>query len=235
MKNTPERFTSKSNPGTQGAELPRFVRDMLSSPPKRGEGLNNWFFRVARLLHAFRSHDEIVALLYSAVHGERLQRGEIERAVDRSYAAAWIPGEKPSAQAIAAPRWPEVNHEKRAQIIADVGIAMYDLWEASPIRFDDDAPHSEEVVDALFSGNPLLCCGESNSSFKTRPREYWRGKLSGQQFIVPSAMSRIKGLTQEGKLSEHTLDNTGSRMHLVVEWSSPEKLDAASAADCWLV
>ncbi len=31
--------------------LPRFVCDLLSSPPRRGGGLNLWLYRVARVLH----------------------------------------------------------------------------------------------------------------------------------------------------------------------------------------
>ena len=33
------------------SDLPQFVRDLLASPPKRGEGLNLWLFRTARVLH----------------------------------------------------------------------------------------------------------------------------------------------------------------------------------------
>ena len=37
------------------------------------------------------------------------------------------------------------------------------------------------------------------------------------QFIVPSPMTSRTGRTQEGKVSEHTLENTGPRRYLVVE------------------
>lgn len=45
------------------SDLPQFVRDLLASSPKRGEGLNLWLFRTARVLHPFRPAAEITRLL----------------------------------------------------------------------------------------------------------------------------------------------------------------------------
>jgi hypothetical protein len=92
-----------------------------------------------------------------------------------------------------------------------------DLWEASPIRIEDDTSRAEEIVDALFPGNPLLCVGASSSVFKTRTREELRGELAGLALIVPSPMIARTGTTQDGKESEHSLDNTGPRRFLVIE------------------
>ena len=85
------------------------------------------------------------------------------------------------------------DREKRAEIISSAGIELFDLWELSPVRFDDATQHTEEIIDALFPGNPLLCCGESTSEFDTRPREAWRGELAAWQLIVPSPMSAPRG------------------------------------------
>jgi hypothetical protein len=73
------------------------------------------------------------------------------------------------------------------------------------------------LIDALFPGNPLLCCGKNNPKFNTRSREEWRGKLATLQLIVPSPMTARTGRTQEGKQSAHTLENTGPRRFLVIE------------------
>jgi hypothetical protein len=97
------------------------------------------------------------------------------------------------------------------------GFGLVDLWEVSPIRFDDNESHTEEIIDALFPGDPLLCAARSNSKFATRLREEWRGKLAALQLIVPSPMTARSGHTQDGKESEHTLENTGARRFLVVE------------------
>jgi hypothetical protein len=113
--------------------------------------------------------------------------------------------------------WPTVNAEQREAVIAATGMGLVDLWEISPLRFEDNDSHTEEIVDALFPGDPLLCCGKSNSDFGTRSREEWRGHLRGQQLIVPSLMLARIGLTQAGKESEHCLANTGQRRFLVIE------------------
>jgi hypothetical protein len=208
-------------------DLPQFIRDMLASPPSRGGGLNNWFFRTARVLHAFRTVDEIIELLHAATHGEPLQHGEIERAVERSKECAWIPGQ-PTENITRQPAWPDIDHVLRAKIIADVGIGLYDLWEWSPVRFDDDCQHTDEIIDSLFSGNPWLCCGKNRSAFWNRRREEWRGQLSNMALIVPSAVTTPEGLTQEGKMSAHALSITGPRQYLIVEFDNGAVDDQAS-------
>jgi len=198
--------------------LPQFVRDLLASPPGRGEGLNLWFYRVARVLHPYRDTAEIIELLRAATAGENVKRGEIERAVEQSVATAWKPGQAPQSVAHGS-AWPKVNAEQREAVIASVA-GLVDLWEISPVRFEDKASHAEEVVDALFPGDPLLCVGQSNSQFATRGRESWRGRLAKMQLIVPSPMSARTGRTQDGKESAHTLENTGPRRFLVIEQDS---------------
>jgi hypothetical protein len=69
----------------------------------------------------------------------------------------------------------------------------------------------------LFPGNPLLCAGRSHSSFDTRSREQWRGKLANLSVIVPNPMTARRGRTQDGKTSAHTLETTGPRRFLVIE------------------
>ena len=95
----------------QNARLPQFVRDLLASPPQRGGGLNSWFYRVARVLHPYRTPAEIIATLTAATAGEPVKPGEIERAVGNSAAAAWKPDDKPhftrqtAARFTAEDRW----------------------------------------------------------------------------------------------------------------------------------
>jgi hypothetical protein len=112
-----------------------------------------------------------------------------------------------------------VNQEQREAIIRDSG-GLADLWELSPVRIEDSRQRTEEIIDRLFPGNPLLCCGKSNSTFDTHPREQWRGELAKLQFIVPSPMSAVEGVTKEGKQSRHTLSNTGPRRFLICEFDT---------------
>ena len=205
---------------TRVGELPQFVRDLLASPPKAGEGVNLWLFRAARILHACRTETEILDTLRAVTVGcgRVVTEKEIRRAVENSRGAAWRPGESNSFRS--APLWPQVNQEQ-LQAILQEGYELVDLWEDSPIRLDDNESHTEEIVDVLFPDNPLLCCGKSKSKFATRPRKEWRHwHLSELQLIVPSPMIARTGLTQEGKESEHTLRNTGSRRFLVIEFDT---------------
>jgi len=201
-------------------ELPQFLRQLIDSPPEAGEGVHNWLFRVARQLHAHLAAGEIINLLSNRVQscGRQVSAKEIGEAVKNAIPCAWqATGHGAPAQI--AMRWPTVNQEQREAIIRDGG-GLADLWELSPVRLADDQIHSEDIVTSLFAGNPLLCCGRSSHEFDTRPREAWRGELSGLQFIVPSPMSALTGTTKAGRESKHALDNTGPRRFLIVEFDT---------------
>jgi hypothetical protein len=195
--------------------LPQFVCDLLASPPPRGQGLNRWLYRVARVLHPYCDPAEIIELLRAATAGEPVKHGEIERAVERSKATAWKPGQ-PAQSIKQRPTWPKVNAEQREAVIAS-GAGLVDLWEISPVRFENNESHTEEIIDAIFPGDPLLCVGRSTYDFDTRSRQEWRGKLASLQLIVPSPMTARIGRTQDRKESAHTLDATGPRRFLVIE------------------
>ena len=96
-------------------------------------------------------------------------------AVERSRAAAWTPGE--SNHVSSTPPWPSINLEQRAAILQE-GAGLVDLWEASPIRIDENKPRTKEIIDVLFPGDPLLCCSANKGDFATRSGEDWRGELS---------------------------------------------------------
>jgi hypothetical protein len=174
--------------------------------------LNSWLFKTARVLHPYRSFGEIGALLEHATAGLPLQRGEIERAVINSKSAAWSP-DAPAVEKRSA--WPAVNPEQREE--AGLYGSLVNLWEASPVRLPAGKSHTEELIDRLFPGNPLLCVGRSVRRFATQHREEWRGKLSEAQFIVPSPMSARSGITQDGHPSAKSNNNTAQRRFLVIE------------------
>jgi hypothetical protein len=113
--------------------------------------------------------------------------------------------------------WPAKDSEQ-IQLIAQTGGGLVDLWETSPIRLESGRAATEEIIDAMFPCNSLLCCGWERWRFDTRPRRQWRGKLSQMQFIVPSPMRAREGRTLTQRLSAHSLDNTGSRRFLVIEF-----------------
>jgi len=136
-----------------------------------------------------------------------------------AYAGAKTRFESATANASALSTWPDPDRKLINQIVTS-GPSLHDLWESSPVRFEDGQPHTEDFIDALFPGNPLLCIGESSSRFLTAERESFRGVLRELQFIVPSPMTALLGHTKEGRESAHTLENTGPRRFLVIEFDS---------------
>ena len=200
--------------------LSPFIDEMLAAPPRAGEGVHIWLFRVARQLHAHLPAGEIVNLLEGRVAncGRAVSRAEIISAVQDSLPCAWQPNGS-SAPVRSAAKWPVVNQEQREAIVGDGG-GLADLWELSQPRIEDNAQHTEEIIDRLFPGNPLLCCGKSSSIFNTKLREDWRGQMSALALIVPSPMSAIEGVTKDGKPSRHTLSNTGARRFLICEFDT---------------
>ena len=213
-------------------EIPSFLRALLVAPPRAGEGVHGWLFRVARQLHAHLPAGQIVRLLESRVAdcGRYVPRNEIVSAVQDSLACAW----RPSQRAIQKPaaKWPAVNQEQREAIIRDGG-GLADLWEKSPVRLEDNKRHTEEIIDRLFPGNPLLCVGryipnaDGPTEHYTKARDEWRD-LEQWELIVPSPMSAPTGLTKEGKESAHTLSNTGPRRFLICEFDTGAPDDHAA-------
>jgi hypothetical protein len=196
------------------ATLPQWAADIIGNPPRSGEGFHNWLFRCSRALwKCGRSEYDIRAILENAASTcERfVPRREIDDAIHNSQVSAFEP------LSVRHHPWPALNRDQRAAVIQETQFTLVDLWEASAVRFNDNKPHTEEIVDALFPGNPLLCCGKTQADFDTKPRSKWRGELSKQQFIVPSPMVKWRGLTKAGKASAHSLDALGQRRFLVVE------------------
>ena len=78
------------------------------------------------------------------------------------------------------------------------------------------------------TNDPLICCGADQSNFRTAPLTFFKDKCEGLQFIVPSPMSSVWAKTQGGDRSQHTLNNTGPRKYLVVEFDTGEHADHAA-------
>jgi hypothetical protein len=185
---------------------------------------------------------EMARLLEAACRGcgRHVSQKEVEDAIANSERVAWHPGRgNPGHAATAlgsvhigagcrpAPKWPAISQARREAIIKDGG-GLANLRELSRLRIEDNEQHAEEIIDRLFPANPLLCCGRSQSNFDTRHREAWRGELTRLQFVVPSPMTAVDGVTKEGKPSRHTLSNTGPRRFLVVEFDSGTTDDHAA-------
>ena len=91
-------------------------------------------------------------------------------------------------------------------------------------------------LDAVLGGgDPLVCVGMGVAKFETAPLSTFRGQLHLWEFVVPNAMSALEGKRKsDGELSAHTLDNTGPRQNIVVEFDDGATLDEQAARHIWL-
>lgn len=232
--------------------LPSFLEELLESCPSAGSGVNNWLYTVAKQLHVHMEENEMSALLKAKTKdcGRVVTAGEIRHQIRSARARAFQPKD-PAAYAAArgtapnvvrvlpaqnddrpAPKWPAPDHDAIRQIVAS-GWGLVDLWERSPIRFTDARRHTEEIVDILFPGNPLLCCGLTKFDFATRHRETWRGHMERLAFITPSPMRKTVGITLDGNPSEHCKDGVGKRLYQIIEFDFSEYAPDGVTLSSW--
>lgn len=175
--------------------------------PEPGKGVHGWVY-----------HASCCAADAGMTNEEAVEA--IEPLMTRAPASSEIEDALCSARGERRParRWPPPNRKVIAAILAE-GPTLLDLAAQSPvpIRFGEES-RTEEIIDALFPDNPLLCIGRKSSDFYTEHREYWRGKLPDRSLIVPSPMSAQTGRTKKGTESCHSEDNVGPRRFLVVEF-----------------
>ena len=164
----------------------------------------------------WRERDLLRKLTQAATHqGHTRPRGYL---LDGT--AEYVPSSKPLPKP--EPTWPGPDLAVIDRIVSS-GPRLVDLWELSPVQFEDNGGHAEELIDVLFPRNPLLCVGKSNYQFATRRREIWRGRLASLPLMVPNPMLKVVGETQDGRKSEHTKTATSKRVYLVIEFDFSER------------
>jgi hypothetical protein len=203
--------TSRSRLEFRVGRLPARIREQINACPKEGQGVHPWLFKTALMLHGYFSEGEIVEILRAHLTSHRPER-EIIDAVENSGKVAR--GEMPHNRN----PWPNVDYEMVHDIVVRCPVRLEDLRTISPEDLRTEGPRSEEILDALYPRNPLLCVGRSVQGFWTRPREFWRGKESGFSFIVPNPMTKKRGLKKDETGSARCLDNTGPRRFVVIEF-----------------
>ena len=177
------------------SEIPSGLSQCLANPPAAGNR-NVWLFTVAlRARH--------IASPVASQWNDRDFEPEIDRAIARAFTES-----TPHSNAPRLP-WPEFNPEAwTRRLDCPVGFSEKPL----PIT-------SEEVIDALFPEDALICAALDTRSALTQEREAWRGKESGLQFIVANPMTAKTGTNQSGQQSNRCHDNaTKNRTYLVVEF-----------------
>jgi len=116
------------------------------------------------------------------------------------------------------------------------GWTLEKLREASAFTVKDalEADPWFCLADMVGKG-ALVCIGQGVAKFQTLPLEEVRGQLHLWEFVVPNAMSALEGKRKsDGELSAHTLDNTGPRQNIVVEFDDGATPDEQAARHIWL-
>jgi len=202
--------------------------DCVFGCPETGGGVHLWIFESAKHLHRFFKEDEesLFDLLVAATAecGRDVPEQEIREAIKNSHperVAKWVDEQRAKGRKSGG-KWPPKNYVHIEEIGLS-GSTADDLIAASPAKVVEG--QAGQVLDLLFPGNPLICCGLATYSFETLSKNEWiaRPNFSGYQFCVPSPMSKPRGLTRKGELSARSLDNTGPRRFLVVECDFKEK------------
>ncbi len=111
------------------------------------------------------------------------------------------------------------------------------LREASALeaREMDETPPQWFLGALLGGGEALVCVGLGVAKFETAALSSFHSQLHLWEFIVPNAMSALEGKRKsDGEMSAHTLDNTGPRQNIVVEFDDGATLDEQAARHIWL-
>lgn len=215
--------------GARRLKLRQRMAGILASCPRAGSGVHRWLFVTALKLHHYcRDEAELARLITLGCSdcGRDVSEQEIDDAVYNSQPIA-----EGTVRNRGQPPWPERN-EERIEAITKAGPDLAGLEARSPMRWSDGNPHAEEIVGRLFPSNSLICVGKTKCEFRTGPLESWQhfSLLRQMQFLVPSPMTARTGRKQSGGQSQHTLDNTGPRRFLVIEFD-PKKWELLSAAE----
>jgi hypothetical protein len=199
---------------------------------RSGDGVNDYLLLVARhVRHEARSAVDAKEIIRPYLQQARAERSafdierELNRQVETSY-AGFVKGADVSLTNPfkPKPKAPAVNPEA-VEVFTKEGPGVYDLWERSPIRFDDAEHHTEEVIDGLFAANEYLSVGFDKNHVTHETREELRGRLHKFSFIVPAPMHMEGGTTQEGRLSFRCRDAVKVRRYVVAEFDKLKERD----------
>jgi hypothetical protein len=116
------------------------------------------------------------------------------------------------------------------------GWTLEKLREASSFEADYISSIDPQwFLKELLVGDPLVCVGVGVVKFETAPLSHLADRLRLYEFVVPNAMSALEGKRKsDGELSAHTLDNTGPRQNIVVEFDDGATPDEQAARHIWL-
>ena len=135
--------------------------------------------------------------------------------------------------------WPTPNKTLQAEcrrLSERRGWTLDRLREASALDPDEAAKAEPAwLLASLLGESALVCVGIGVAKFETAPLDALKEQLRLYELVVPNAMSALTGKRKsDGAESAHTLDNTGPRQNIVVEFDDGATLDEQAARHIWL-
>ena len=128
-----------------------------------------------------------------------------------------------------------VSFKRLNEIAFESKGAYQELLEAAAKM--DPLPTCEKLIDEIYPGDPLICrAAKSETWARTAPRSSIRGVEHEMEWIVPSPMSKLTGVTKEGRPGSHRCrDNAArKRRYIVIEFdfgkTFKEHIEAWAAA-----
>src|SRR5260221_1977677 len=175
--------------------LPSWLLTELKRPPQTGR--HQWFFRTALKLLRYRDKYVTMDLLESAATrvGRYVPVRELREAVRN--AERRIQGGPLRKLQQEGLRSPNPNLDEIDGIVRSEPW-HHELWDLSPERVSSEQRHTEAVIDVLYPGNPLLCCGLDSWRFATRRREVWRRRVHSVSLTVANPKCALVGRSEDG-------------------------------------
>jgi len=192
-----------------------------TTPPIAGSGVHSWIWHVSLRTKNFPIR-EVCSFIESATQncGRFVPAKEIEEAL-RNARREDTPASLLNCRRNAHPKWPEFDKDLSRRH-AQIPDALSRFRQNSPCGLADSTPR--QILPRLFSQDDLICVGKCLKRAFTLPlREILEKEVTDQlPLVVPNPMSKLEGFTQNGNLSPRSLDNTGPRKFLVVEFDQAE-------------
>ena len=206
---------------------PDWLRDSVAAPDCSTHGTHPTLRRLAKWLTVYFADDPASAQRWLHHAAQSCDREVTNHEVDRLLIwAAGLFGQAETAEKNhVTDSHPTPHPAAKADLeeiykIAARGPRLAEYRAASPVKLCGSRK-TDLVLDkwARYCGeaDPWICFG-ADDQFWTRRHSQVRGILHVHAQVVPSPMSAQCGMTQSGHLSEHSLDNTGERMFLVLEF-----------------
>jgi hypothetical protein len=211
----------------------------LAELPAAGGGLNGSIPSATHALKHFYAASELIDLFDTALRekrGSNYRPGEAERQVNFALNSDNKgTGESRKVE----PDWPDFEPDL-SQRLEIPECSVYDLWDRSPIRFEDGV-HTREILRAVFPCDPLLCFARKYSSGIGYDAQISRlSKVTDRQllewsYVVPNVPGAEWGFTKDGKESQHSKDLFQYRNYIIVEFDGtvPDK-DKQASIILWL-